>query len=175
LRLREEAPPLVRHAARDGQVHEHAVIAAAESLQDRHALAPKDPHLAGLHAGRQLERDAAVERLHIYGSTERRLHDREVDLRVDVVALADEARIGSHAHVDVDVAGAATEGARMSLAGDADALPALDARRHVDPRLAALDRPPGAAALVTRVIDQHAATAAVRARLRAHELAEHAA
>ena len=61
-------------------------------------------HLARLHAGRQLELDLAVERLDRQRHAERRLHDRQVDLRVDVVSLADEPRIGLHADEDVHVA-----------------------------------------------------------------------
>ena len=135
----------------------------------------EDAHLARLHAGLQLELDRAVERLDRQRHAERGLHDRQVDLRVDVVPFADEPRIGLHADEHVDVAGATAERTRVSLAGDTDALPVVDAGGNVDVELAALERAPCAVALGARMLDDLATALAGRARRRAHELAEHAA
>ena len=129
----------------------------------------------GCDAGGQLELGRAVERLDGHGRAERRLDDRQVDLRVDVVALAHEARVRVDAHEHVDVARAAAERAGMTLAGDADALPVVDAGRDVDVERPRLRDAPRATALLARVLDDLAAAAAVRARLRADELAEDAA
>ena len=71
---------------------------------------------------------------------ERRLGHREVDRRHDVVAVPHEARVRRDAHGDVRVACPAPGLARVTLAGEANALPVVDARR--DPDLEpALDRP----------------------------------
>ena len=50
-----------RRGTRD--VHEHAVVAAPEALEHRHALAAQHTHLARLRSGRELELDRPVERL----------------------------------------------------------------------------------------------------------------
>src|SRR5207248_653686 len=112
---------------------------------------------------------------HRDGLTERRLNDRQVDLRVDVVAFAHEAWIGLHAHEHVDVARPAAQHAGVPLAAHADALPIVDAGRDVDVQIAPLDRAPGAFALRAGVIHDLPAAAAGRTRLGAHELAEDAA
>ena len=132
-------------------------------------------HLAGLHAGGKLELDGAVDRLDRHRRAERRLDDRQVDLRVDVVALAHEARIGLDVHEDVDVAGAAAERTSVSFARDSDALAVVDSGGDVDARLPRLDRPPRAVAVGARVLDDHAPTVAFRTGLGADEVAEHAA
>src|SRR5206468_6471367 len=88
-------------------VDEHAMVAAPEALQHRHALAAQHTDFTRLHAGAELELDLAVERLDVHGGAERSLRDREIDLREDVVALAHEPRVGPDAHEHVDVARAA--------------------------------------------------------------------
>ena len=139
IELLEQPPLLVAQVAGHRDVHEHALVAAAEALEHGHALPLQDAHLAGLHAGRQLELDRPFEGLDRQRRAERGLHDRQVDLRVDVVPFADEARIGLHADEDVHVARAAAERARVPLAGDPDALPVVDAGGNVDVELAPLD------------------------------------
>ena len=101
--------------------------------------------------------------------------DRQVDLREDVVPLADEARVGLHAHEHVDVAGASAERARVALAGDADALAVVDAGRDVDLELAPLERPARAVALCARMLDDLRRAPGTSGTPRADELAEHAA
>ena len=95
-------------------------------------LAAEDVDLARLGAGLELELDRAVERLDRDRRAERGLDDRQVDLREDVVALAHEALVGPDPHADVDVAGATAERARVALAGEADPLAVVDARRDLD-------------------------------------------
>src|SRR5581483_11195755 len=171
----EQAALLVGEVARNGDVDEYAVIAMAEALQHRHALATQDAHLARLNAGCELELDRSVERLDGDRRADGGLHDRQVDLRVDVVALANETWIGLDMHQHVDVARAPSERACVTLAGEADALPVMDAGRNVDRHLAALDDAPGPVAVAARVLDDLAASVALRARVRADELSEHAA
>ena len=81
------------------------MVAGAESLEHRHATAPEHAHLAGLRAGAERQLFVACERRDPDRRSERRLRDREIDGREDVVALADETRIAPHVHLDVDVAG----------------------------------------------------------------------
>src|SRR5262245_14461868 len=173
--LLEQPAPLVGEAARHGDVDEHALVAAAEALQHRHALAAQHAHVAWLRAGLERQLDGAVERLDADGRAERRLDDREVDLREDVVALAHEALVGTHAHEHVRVAGAAAERAGVALAGEADALAVVDAGRDVDVELARLECAARAVARLARVLDHLSAPTALRARRRADELAEEAA
>ena len=63
----------------------------------------------------------------------------------------------------------------MTLAVDADPLAVVDPGRDVDVELALLQRAPGAVAVLARMLDDLPAATAVGARLRADELAEHAA
>src|SRR5207247_6162030 len=93
----------------------------------------------------------------------------------DVVALADEARVGTHTDEHVHVARTAAECATVSLARQADALAVVDARRDVDVDRALVDRAARAAAVLARVLDDPAAASAVPARRRPDELAEDAA
>src|SRR5262249_51991800 len=101
--------------------------------------------------------------------------DRHVDLGVDVVALADEPRIGLDPHPYVHVAGAAARLACVPLAGEPDALPVVDARRDLHLALAAVDDQAGAGARVAWMLDDDAPAGALGAGLRAHKLPEHAA
>src|SRR5207244_11694654 len=142
------------------------------SLQRPMSTHPKVLHTSRLYPVREFERVGAVERLDVDLRAERRLDDCQVDLRVDVVALAHEARVGVDVDENVDVARAAAERARVAFARDADALTVVNAGRNVDLQLAILDRAAGALAVWTMVLDDHAAAAAVGAGLRAHELAE---
>ena len=63
---------------------------------------------------------------------QRSLRDRQVDLRDQVVALADEARVGPDADEHVQVAGAPAELAGVALAAEPDALAVVDPRRDLD-------------------------------------------
>ena len=135
----------------------------------------QDAHLARLRARVELELDRAVERLDADRGADGGLDDRQVDLREDVVSLADEALVGADAHADVDVAGAAAERARVPLAGEADPLAVVDAGRDVDLELALLERAPRAVARLARMLDDAAGAAALRAGRLADELAEDAA
>ena len=101
---------LVGQPARHDDVDEHAVVAAAEALQHRHARgraarAPRPAACPARTRARPRRRASAT----VTRRAERGLRDRQVDGREDVVALAHEALVGSDAHVDVDVAGAAAE------------------------------------------------------------------
>ena len=112
LELVEEPTLLVGETARDGDVHEHAMVAVAEALEHGHPLAAEDADVAGLGARVELELLGAFERVDRHLRPERGLHDREVDLGEDVVPLADESLVRPDVDVDVGVAVAAAEARR---------------------------------------------------------------
>src|SRR5439155_1078700 len=85
LELEQQLPLLLAEAARHRDVDEHAMVAPAEALQHRHALAAQHANVAGLGPRRQLELDGPVQRLDRLRRTDCGLDDRQVDLRVDVV------------------------------------------------------------------------------------------
>src|SRR4051794_9638742 len=89
--LLEQPPLLVRQPMRHRDIDEHAMVAAAEALQHRHAAAGQDADLAGLRPGGELELARAVERLDGDVRPESGLHDVQIHRREDVVALAHEA------------------------------------------------------------------------------------
>ena len=76
-----------RAVSRRGTAHvdEHALVAAAEALEHRHALAAKHAHLARLRARLELELGVAFERRHGDRRAERRLDDVRSHGRDDVV------------------------------------------------------------------------------------------
>src|SRR5439155_18608826 len=132
-------------------------------------------HLTRLHAGIELELDVTVEGLDGHGRPDRSLHDRQIDLREDVVALAHEALVRTDAHEDVEVARASAERPDVALAGEADALAVVDPLRDLDLDRPLVERATGACACLARVLDEPSRTAALGAPRRADELAEHAA
>src|SRR5262249_19391906 len=147
----------------------------SEAMQHGHAATAEHLHGARLHARVERELDVAVERRHGHRRAERCLHDRQVDLREDVVPLAHEPLVRTHAHEDVQIAGPAAERARVPCAGEADALAVVDPRGDLDVERPLVERAAGAAAGLARVLDDPAGAAALRARHGAHELAEDAA
>src|SRR3954447_20433229 len=172
--LLEQPALLVAQVPRHEDVHEHAVVAAAEALQHRHAAAAQHQDLTRLRAGREFVLDVPLERRDGHGRPERRLSHRQVDRREDVVPLADEARIGAHLYLDVDVARPRAEEARVTLAAQADALAVVDARRDRDLEPALPEHAAVPVADAARRLDLPARASAAGARLGAHELAEDA-
>src|SRR5438067_13431405 len=150
------------------------MVAAAEALEDRHPLSPQDADLARLGAWVEAQSRVALQRGHRHFGPERRLRDREVDGREDVVALANEPRVGTDAHEHEQVAGAAAERPRVTFARQADALAVVDARRDLDGQRPLLYDPPAPRAAPARILDHPPRAAASPAGLRAHELAERA-
>ena len=172
--LAQKAALLVAEVARYEDVDEDPLVAAAAPLQDGHATAAEDDDLARLRPRRQLELLLPVERRDCERGAERGLRERQVDGRVDVVALAHEALVGTDPHLDVDVAGRAADEPGVPLAAQADLLAVVDPRRDVDRQRPLLDDAAGAAALGARLLDPAARAGARRAGLRADELAEDA-
>ena len=142
------------------------MVASPRPVQDRHPAAVEDVHLAGLRARLELELGVSVERRDRDPRAERRLGHRQVDLREDVVALAREARVVLHVDEDVDVARLAARQPGVALAGDADPLAVVDARRDVDVEPPLVEDPPAAAAGLARRLDHATGAVAAWARLR---------
>src|SRR5947207_6845385 len=151
------------------------MVAAAESLQHGHPAPAQHPDLAGLRPFRELKLCLPLQRRHRHGRAECRLDDRQVDRREDVVALADETRIGLDPHLDVDVARAAPAPARVALARDSDLLAVVDSLRNPDPDRPLLERSALAATLGAGLFYPPTSPTAVGTALSAHELAEGAA
>src|SRR4029077_9441255 len=111
----------------------------AKALEHGHPFPAQHADLTRLHAGREVELDRPLERLAGHRRAERRLDDRQVDLGIDVVALAYEPRVRAHVDEHVDVSRSAAERTGVTLARKPDPLPVVDARGHVDAELALLD------------------------------------
>src|SRR5213596_1564377 len=105
----EERALVVREPLGDSHVHEHALVATAEALQDRHSPPAQDDDRTGLRARLELELRLPFERRHRERRAERGLRDRQVDRRDDVVSLAHEARVGTNPYLHVEIAGAAAQ------------------------------------------------------------------
>src|SRR4051794_27923902 len=165
---------LVVEPLRDEHAHEQPLVAAPEALQLRHPFPAQHDHLPRLRAGVEVELLLAFERRHGDARAERRLRDGQLERGVDVVPLADEARVGLDADEDVDVAGDSARGSRVALAAEADPLPVVDSRRNLDAHRALAQGTARALAARAELLDDLAAPAAARARDRAHELAEEA-
>src|SRR5439155_4534509 len=131
-----------------GHVDQNALVAAPEALEDRQAAPSQHADLARLRARLEGQLRLAFERRDGQRGAERRLGDREVDGRVDVVALAHEARVRPDVDLDVDVARPATDRAGVALAADADALAVVDAGRDLQLARALLDHTAGADAFL---------------------------
>jgi hypothetical protein len=91
--LLEQPALLVAEVARDGHVHEQAMVSAPEALEHRHALPAQHADLARLRSRLELELDVAVERRDASLRPERRLGHRQVD--VETMSLPSRTKRGS--------------------------------------------------------------------------------
>src|SRR5262249_13868271 len=101
-----------------------------------------------------------------------RVDDGEVDLGEDVVPLANEAIVLEYVHLDVGVAVPRSEPARMPFAGEADALPVVNALRDLDLEAAFHNHATGPLTRLAVLLDATTGAVAVRARRLPDELAE---
>src|SRR5688572_18097209 len=162
---------LQQHALLGGQVdrglHHHAAVevaggAAAHRLD---AAVAQAELLAALRLGGNAQLHLAPERGHAHDIPEGGLRNADRHFAMEVVAVAFEDVVRTHAHLDVEVPGRRTGRARLALARQADAVAVVDARGDLDlQRLGPLD-PPLPVAVATRRGDGLAATGAVRAGL----------
>src|SRR5690606_28017811 len=131
----------------------------------RDALAAQAEQLAGLGAFRNLQLDPAIQGRHFQLAAERRVGEADRDLAVQMLAVTLEDRVLADIDHHVEVAGRPTEGPRLALAGQADAVAAVDAGRHLDRQgLVFLDAPLTLAG-ATGIGDHLAAAVAARAGL----------
>ena len=170
LELLEQPPLLVREPARHDDVDEHAVVAAAGSLEHGHPLAAEDAHVAGLGARPRSSSSTSPSRVGTV--TARRAPPGSSSGRPTRRCRCPRARTADRAHVHehVDVAGLPAGRARMSFAREPDALAVVDPRRHldVDVRSSSAGRRRGSSHGSRRSSRRRA----TRAGLGAHELAE---
>src|SRR5690606_31310465 len=104
------------------------------------ALAAQTEGLAVLGALRDVDLGLAAQGRHLDAATQRRRGQRHGHRAVQVVAVALEDLVLLDADLDVEVAGRAAIGARLAVAGRADAHAFVDARRDLDfQRLGLLD------------------------------------
>src|SRR5439155_12267493 len=172
--LDEQAALLRIQAARDANVEMHAQIAAASARERGHALAAQDADVARLHAWWDLELDLPLGRGHGDGRADGGVHHGQPDHRDQVVAVADEAVVGPHAHLDEGIAGMATGDTGVPLPLDANPLAVVDPGGDLDVERPLLDEPPLSVAALAWRLDDHPGAAAARAAGCAHELTEHA-
>src|SRR5262249_2238352 len=128
-----------------------------------HALGAQAELAAGLGAVGDVDLGAAaVQRRHLDGAAERRLHERDRRAAMKVVAVALEDRVGLDRDEDVEVAGRPAIDAGLALARKTDARALLDARRHVDAERALLLDMARAAALLAGIAHDAPVAAALR-------------
>ena len=117
---------------RDVDAGVHVEVAAPSAFEGRHALAAQHVDVARLGAGGNLDLDLAGRAGNRERRAERRLRHRQVDGRVEVVAVALDAGVRGDADLDEEVARRAGELAGVSLAANADPLSVGDAGGNVD-------------------------------------------
>src|SRR5947209_11228541 len=174
LELLEEPPLLVGQPARHAYVHEDPLVTPPESLEHRHAAPAQDADLPGLRPRLELQRDIALECRNRDLGAQRRLRHRQVDGGEDVVSFANEPLVGHDPNEHEEVSGSAAQRAGVTFAAEPDPLPVVDPRRDLDAERTLLDDASAARAAIARSLHDGARTAAARARLRPHELAERA-
>src|SRR5262245_6758445 len=136
-------------------------IAARLRAQHAHALAAQTELLAGLRAGGHRDLDAsAVDARHLDRAAERRRRDRQRHRAIEMVALALEERVRRDRQEDVEIARRPAAHADFALAGEADAIAVLDARRNVHLQVLLLADAAGAVAALARLLDDLAGAAA---------------
>ena len=150
---------------RHDDVDEHAVVAPAEALEHGHAAAAENANGAWLRPGLEVELLLALQRRDRRSRAERGLGHRQVDRRVDIVALTHEPLVWADPDEHVDVARLPAERARMALAREPDSLSVVDARRDLHVETSLLERPPRAGTGLARMLDDSPCATATRAGL----------
>src|SRR5699024_1743816 len=106
------------------------------------------------------------------GAAEHRVHHRHPHGAVQVLAVADEHRVGALVDLDVQVAGRTAAGADLALAGQTDAHAAAHTGRDLGRDGATLADAPLTGALAARVGDDLAGARTGRARAAGHDVAQ---
>src|SRR5213078_733440 len=142
----------------DLHVHRHQEVAVAVLLW--RSLAADAERLAGRRAGRDLQRHRAVQRRNLHVRAERglRVAHRKVEREVGVTPPEHLVRLDAHPHEQVARRGA--RAARLAAPPDADALPLLHPGRDLHGELPRPVLDAGAAARVTRMLDDPSRAAA---------------
>src|SRR4051794_5348158 len=144
---------LLRERPRDLDAEAVVDVAAPTPGELLGALAAKALHAAVRGAGRHADLLRAAERRHLHGAAGDRLHDRDRDVDLEVVALAPEDGRGRHVRDHVEVAAWTTAESRLALAGQPDAAALADAGRDLHPVSLRLVRMAGPHAGRARILD----------------------
>src|SRR5690606_12947576 len=158
-------------ALRGGQVdrgfHHHLAvqIARGAAAHRLHALVAQAEDPAGLGLGGDADLGFAAEGRHAHRVPERRLREADRHFAVQVVAVALEDVVRTHAHFDIQIARLGARGPGLAFAGKADAVTTVDAGRHLHRQHLFLFHAAIAAAGRTGTLEGLAAAMAGRARL----------
>src|ERR687885_82083 len=118
--------------------HRHVLVAPAHAAQVRDAFLAQTEGLARLRARGNSEHLAPVDGRHLHLVAEGSLREGDRQLVEDVAPFALEEAVGLDLEHNVEVAGGTTLGAGLTFAGEANLLPAVDARRDLHGQLARL-------------------------------------
>src|SRR3989449_9564173 len=180
LRLDHSEPlqqlPLLRREVRGSpDPHAHVQVAPPALAEPGQALAPHAVHRAGLRPGLDLEQGGPVRRGDLHVAAQRRLAERDREVKHQVVAVALEPRILSDVEHRDEIARWPVARPRHALSAQREVVVVRDAGRHVDlDRLLGPD-PAVAAALAARIRDHRSLAAAGGTRRDGDELPKHGA
>src|SRR5919204_1247288 len=154
--------------------HRHVLVATAHAAQVRDAFLAQTECLARLRARGNGEHLAPVDGRHLHLVAESSLREGDRQLVEDVAPFALEEGVGLDLEHDVEVAGGTAFGAGLAFAGEANLLPAVDARRDLHGQLARLAHTALSMAGVAGRADDATLAVAAPTRRHVHELAEDA-
>src|SRR5581483_10845611 len=152
---------VVRHAHHEAQVE----IARCGFAVRRNAFASDAETPSALRARRNFDIDRAARRRHRDGRAVYGFADSDRQVHFEVASVPCEKRMRADARRNVEVAGRPAARARLALAGHANALAGLGARRNVDTHGLLPHHAAGAAASRTRIAGNLPGAAAGRAGL----------
>src|SRR6185312_1211054 len=117
------------------------------------ALATQAEQRSGLRFRGNLDRSLAAERGYLEFGAERRLRKPDRRFAEQIVAFALEDRVFAHIDLDVQVAGLRSRRAGLALAGQADAVAAIDTGGDLHREFLLVLDPPFAVAGLARIRD----------------------
>src|SRR3989475_680254 len=155
--------------------HAHVQVAPAALAEPGQALAPHAVHRAGLRPGLDLEQGGPVRRGDLHVAAQRRLAERDREVKHQVVAVALEPRILSDVEHRDEIARWPVARPRHALSAHREVVVVRDPGRHVDLHRLLGPDPAVAAALAARIRDHRSLAAAGGTRRDGDELPEHGA
>src|SRR5438445_5805883 len=167
---------LLRRELRGGpDPHTHVQVAPPALAQPGQALVPHAVHRAGLRPGLDLEQGGSVRRGDLHVAAQRRLAERDREVKHQVVAVALEPRILSDVEHRDEIARWPVARPRHALSAHREVVVVRDPGRHVGLHRLLGPDPAVAAALAARIRDHRSLAAAGGTRRDGDELPEHGA